>query len=209
MKEGWHTNENERKHADTNPETPGSLPEIAPLDHRKQIIGSHPSSHQPHFASRADCFSNSIDLAQLTGAGWQDPGRERLSAPYNSFMKDRRLERWLRDVNARQRNVVFPDTAANESRFWRNIISGKEKLHATQIVGIALIYMTLAVGLYGLISTQMQVSGIQGTLWERIWGNFGVWIIVFGVTAVFLLTVHLISHYSRHPRKSPGRFHKG
>src|SRR5439155_1019781 len=29
-------------------------------------------------------------------------------------------EEWLQDIEARQRNVVFPDTVNNEARFWRN-----------------------------------------------------------------------------------------
>jgi hypothetical protein len=37
-------------------------------------------------------------------------------------------EEWLQDIEARQRNVVFPDTVNNEARFWRNIIEGKKKL---------------------------------------------------------------------------------
>jgi len=36
-------------------------------------------------------------------------------------------EEWLQDIEARQRNVVFPDTVNNEARFWRNIIEGKQK----------------------------------------------------------------------------------
>ena len=35
---------------------------------------------------------------------------------------------WLQDVEARQRNVVFPDTANNEARFWRNIMEGRQRL---------------------------------------------------------------------------------
>jgi len=42
----------------------------------------------------------------------------------------------MRDVELSQRNVVFPDTAANEARFWRNIISGK--LTTVQIIGVVL-----------------------------------------------------------------------
>jgi hypothetical protein len=34
---------------------------------------------------------------------------------------------------------VFPDTAQNEARFWRNIISGQQRLTAVQIVGIVII----------------------------------------------------------------------
>jgi len=36
--------------------------------------------------------------------------------------------RWLEDVRARQRNVVFPDTVQNEVRFWRNLITGKQRM---------------------------------------------------------------------------------
>jgi hypothetical protein len=30
-------------------------------------------------------------------------------------------EQWMQDIEARQRNVVFPDTVQNEARFWRNL----------------------------------------------------------------------------------------
>lgn len=30
-------------------------------------------------------------------------------------------DQWLLDTEARQRNVVFPDTVQNEARFWRNL----------------------------------------------------------------------------------------
>ena len=30
-------------------------------------------------------------------------------------------EDWARDIEARQSNVVFPDTVQNEARFWRNL----------------------------------------------------------------------------------------
>jgi hypothetical protein len=118
-------------------------------------------------------------------------------------MKRSGRENWLRDVHARQRNLVFPETVANESTFWRNIIAGKKKLHASQLIGIGLIYLTLAAVFYGLISSQMRTSGIQGTLWDRIIGNFGGWIIVFGVAALLLLVGQVIRRYSRLSRKSP------
>lgn len=46
-------------------------------------------------------------------------------------------EEWLEDIERRQRNVVFPDTAANEARFWRNLVEDKGKLTAVQKVGLA------------------------------------------------------------------------
>jgi|ERR1017187_1904225 glucan phosphoethanolaminetransferase (alkaline phosphatase superfamily) len=63
--------------------------------------------------------------------------------------KEKRGE-WLRDVDARQRNVVFPDTAANEARFWRNLYEGKQPLTTTKIVFLvvfAIIVLVLLIAL--------------------------------------------------------------
>ena len=60
-------------------------------------------------------------------------------------------EEWLQDIEARQRNVVFPDTVNNEARFWRNIIEGKQKLSTVQTVGVGL--MVLAIGLLAFMIT--------------------------------------------------------
>ena len=40
----------------------------------------------------------------------------------------------MRDIDARQRNVVFPDTVQNEGRFWRNL--GKEPLTPVAKAGL-------------------------------------------------------------------------
>jgi hypothetical protein len=66
-------------------------------------------------------------------------------------MKPRSRDEWLDDINARQRNVVFPDTAQNEARFWRNIISGKRHLTIAQITGVALIWLAMAFPLWALL----------------------------------------------------------
>jgi len=110
-------------------------------------------------------------------------------------MKRAERDDWRRDLDARQRNVEFPDTAANEARFWRNIISGKEKLRPSQVAGIALICFTLAAAIYSYISFQLRVSGAQGTLWERILGTFGDWLILFAVAAAVLLVSWLVRRW--------------
>jgi hypothetical protein len=51
---------------------------------------------------------------------------------------------WLRDINVRQRNVVFPDTVQNEGRFWRNIWSGKQSPSFSQWVGILIMLAAVA-----------------------------------------------------------------
>ena len=59
---------------------------------------------------------------------------------------------WIRDVELSQRNMVFPDTAANEARFWRNIISGK--LTTVQIIGV-IVYAGAVAALGWLTAKQM------------------------------------------------------
>ena len=62
-------------------------------------------------------------------------------------------DEWLRDVDASQRNIVFPDTANNEARFWRNIINGKARLGTTQKIGILLVFLTLLVVFLGMATS--------------------------------------------------------
>src|SRR5438034_3575491 len=59
----------------------------------------------------------------------------------------------MRDVEMRQRNIVFPDTAANEARFWANIISGKSRFSQTQVVGIAIIALALLLPLWFILKS--------------------------------------------------------
>jgi hypothetical protein len=75
-------------------------------------------------------------------------------------------DEWLRDVDARQRNIVFPDTANNEARFWRNIINGNARLSTTQKIGILLVFLTLLVvflSMAGVFSSGFSFSGLAST----------------------------------------------
>ena len=54
-------------------------------------------------------------------------------------------EEWERDIAARQRNVVFPDTVQNEARFWRNL--GNQPRTPTTRIGLAI----LSVFVFGLL----------------------------------------------------------
>jgi hypothetical protein len=63
----------------------------------------------------------------------------------NSYSMQGKREEWLRDVEARQRNIVSPDTAQNEARFWRNLLSGKEPLTIVQRVGLGILAFAVLV----------------------------------------------------------------
>lgn len=60
-------------------------------------------------------------------------------------------EQWMRDIELRQRNIVFPDTANNSARFWRNVIEGHQDLNMVQKIGIFLIYMPSFVALVAIL----------------------------------------------------------
>jgi hypothetical protein len=94
-------------------------------------------------------------------------------------------EEWLQDIEARQRNVVFPDTVNNEARFWRNIIEGKKKFSTVQTVGIGL--MVLAVGVLAFAITFGWSNPLNPgfSRWNLLNGAIS-WFIGFGVLGLFL-----------------------
>lgn len=51
----------------------------------------------------------------------------------------RQHEEFLRDVDDRQRNIIFPDTVQNEARFWRNL--GSPAFNTPAKIGFALIVL--------------------------------------------------------------------
>lgn len=57
-------------------------------------------------------------------------------------MKHPGSDEWLRDVEARQRNIVFPDTLNNETRGWRNLM---ETRHPTLIQKSGMLILLLFV----------------------------------------------------------------
>ena len=101
------------------------------------------------------------------------------------------LRKWHQDIESRQRNVVFPDTLYNEARLWRNLISDKRLWGIVPAVVIALFYSALIAVLYTVALTQWRASNVHGTLWERIIGAFGFWIILLAIASA-ILTIGLL-----------------
>jgi hypothetical protein len=101
-------------------------------------------------------------------------------------MNSRDHHEWRQDVDARQRNIVFPDTAANEARFWRNLIASKGHLTVAQWVGLGLVGFTLAlVALLPVFwSHKIYGSWVRGVESEAI-----NWLLGAAFLAVFLLAL--------------------
>jgi predicted phage tail protein len=112
-------------------------------------------------------------------------------------MKSGKQNEWQRDLYARQRNVVFPDTAANEARFWRNLITGKQKLSVAHIIGLGLMFLTLAGALYAVVSIQLEISGAEGPLWKRVLSSFGMRILLLVVGVAILVGGQIVSRRAK------------
>src|SRR6185437_5785428 len=73
-------------------------------------------------------------------------------------------ERWLEDLEQRQRNIVFPDTVNNEARFWRGLRDSK-RYTVVQWLGITV----MGLALLGTIGSAFRDSG-SGFSWPHsIW----------------------------------------
>jgi hypothetical protein len=68
-------------------------------------------------------------------------------------------DQWTRDVEARQRNVVFPNTVENETRFWRNLGTGPPRTSTR--LGLAV----LAIFVFSLSAVILVATYKAGVFW--------------------------------------------
>src|SRR5450755_1391628 len=93
-------------------------------------------------------------------------------------------DEWLHDIQARQRNLVFPDTASNEARFWRNIIDGTRRLTAVQIIGVCIFGAgVIAMAFYITFLRDVPSAGFS---WQNFAAGIIDWVIGFGILGIFL-----------------------
>jgi hypothetical protein len=106
-------------------------------------------------------------------------------------------EEWLRDIRNRQRNIVFPDTAVNEGRFWRNLYEGKQRLTPLQFAGI-LVFGICVLGL--VVGIFLEPNG--GSFSENILIALIRYAIAFGILGGFLLVFGIVQRLQqRHSTK--------
>jgi hypothetical protein len=71
-------------------------------------------------------------------------------------------DRWMHDIEARQRNVVFPNTVENETRFWRNLGTGPSRTSTK--LGLAV----LALFVFGFGAAILVASYQAGAMWSLL-----------------------------------------
>jgi hypothetical protein len=85
-------------------------------------------------------------------------------------MSTSKRDEWLRDVESRQRNTVFPDTVTNEGEFYRGIAN--RPLSRAGKVGFVLIAVPalalLALVVYAIVTTATQLYPDRGVATKSI-----------------------------------------
>jgi len=79
-------------------------------------------------------------------------------------------DQWLQDIDRRQRNLVFPDTLQNETRFWRNL--GNSSWTTSTKIGM----VVLALFVIGWMSAFVR-AGFED---HRVWLAFALLVPVGG-----------------------------
>jgi len=104
-------------------------------------------------------------------------------------MNKRSPNEFQRDIEMRQRNIVYPDTLRNETRGWRSLITSKKPLSVLQVVGLLALYLCMLSMLvfFGELALS-QYRNTSGTGVGRAMAGFGGYVIVLVLCgAVFLL----------------------
>jgi hypothetical protein len=85
-------------------------------------------------------------------------------------------DEWMRDVAASQRNIVFPDTVANEARFWRNL--GSRPLTAVQKIGL-IVLILMVVGLFVLYT----ITNGESDFRSKLLSGMSLWLTTLVIVA--------------------------
>jgi hypothetical protein len=97
----------------------------------------------------------------------------------------KRWQEFQNDVEARQRNIIFPDTVQNETRGWRNLARAG-RLTITQMIGVALIFLLMLAIIVDDAVTKFRYAA-SGSLLDRLLAAAGDWPILLPILAVAFL----------------------
>jgi hypothetical protein len=82
--------------------------------------------------------------------------------PASDMTNRHKRDQWLQDIEASQRNIVFPDTVQNEARFWRNL--GKGPFRTSAKAGL----VVLAIFVFVWAAIFLVATYAGGVLWEFV-----------------------------------------
>jgi hypothetical protein len=98
------------------------------------------------------------------------------------------LEDLMREVDARQRNYVFPDTVRNAGGFWRGLY--QQKLDRTQTIGFIVLIFFYVLMFIGLVIGSWP-SG-SASFWEKLLSGYWLYFLLSLPLCCFFLVMHLM-----------------
>jgi hypothetical protein len=103
-------------------------------------------------------------------------------------MNKRSANKFQRNVEVRQRNVVFPNPVPDQDTMLRNLITSKKPLSVLHVVGFSVLYLSVLSLLFitGYFAFE-QFLGTSGSGVNRIVAGFGPWVIVLMLCGVVFL----------------------
>ena len=82
-------------------------------------------------------------------------------------------QRWVRELEERQRNFVFPDTARNGGNFWRGIL--ENSLNGFQIIGLVILILFYVLLMAGLIFDTWPRG--DGSVWQKLISGYSIYLL--------------------------------
>jgi hypothetical protein len=105
-----------------------------------------------------------------------------VSATISRMSHGHKPDEWLQEVNERQRDIVFPDTARNFGGFWGGLY--RQRLNTVQSVGLLVLVVFYVVVFVGLVAEHWPRG--EQSFWQKI---------VFGYGPYLLLSLPLVMFF--------------
>ena len=105
---------------------------------------------------------------------------------YFPVMRGHKQDEWMRKLDERQQNTLFPDTARNLGGLCGGIY--KQKLNRVQWVGLLILVVAYVFALIGTIFTTWPRG--QGTFWAKLYYGYGPQLLISLPFLMFLLASH-------------------
>lgn len=94
----------------------------------------------------------------------------------------------MRELDARQRSYVFPDTVRNAGGFWRGLY--QQKLNQTQRIGFIVLIFFYVVIFIGLVIESWPTG--SATFWEKLLSGYWLYFLLSVPLVCFFLAMHVM-----------------
>jgi len=113
----------------------------------------------------------------------------RVASPSDA-LEQKRAE-WLRELEYRQRNIVFPETAMNGGHFWRHLAYAKYPLNTIQKIGVIVLLFTSGIPYMVFLGASSILHALLGTSAREPAYFSGMNALVFFLSQILTIAVML------------------